>query len=188
MLVEFIIPTYNREWPLLSMVASLLAQTNKDWKATIIQDGTDSQFAFNMANDFRDKRISVFATAERYNDFGHTLRQIAKQQSTADYVILTGDDNYYMPTMVEELQNAVVKKPGIVYWDMVHSHYNYQYFKCSPAYNQIDMGAFATRTDLAKQVRLNTTFAADGEFIEDLKKKFPFENLVKINKVLFVHN
>jgi glycosyltransferase involved in cell wall biosynthesis len=188
MLVEFIIPTYDRKFPLASLLASLLAQTNENWKATVIQDGIDGDYCFKLIREIGDKRISVYSTPKRYNDWGHSLREIGKQNSKADYVIMTGDDNYYMPTLVQELKNATINQPGMVYWDMVHSHYNYQYFKCTPAYNQIDMGAFATRTDLAKQIKLNTSYAADGEFVRDFNAKFPFEKKVKIEKVLFVHN
>ncbi len=188
MLVEIIIPTFDRTFPLQSLLASLLAQTNPDWQATVIQDGTDGDYCFRLVKELGDDRISVFATFERYNDWGHSLREIGKQQSEADYIVMTGDDNYYTPNFVEELKNATINKPGMVYWDMVHSHYHYQFFKCLPAYNQIDMGAFATRTDLAKQIKLNTSYAADGEFVRDFNTKFPFEKKVKIEKVLFVHN
>ena len=101
---------------------------------------------------------------------------------------MSGDDNYYVPTFVSELKKAAVNSPGMIFWDMVHSHYGYSYFNCRPFFNQIDMGAFATRTDLAKKIKLGKGFAADGTYVEDFKKKFPKEKLTKINKVLFVHN
>jgi hypothetical protein len=50
------------------------------------------------------------------------------------------------------------------------------------------MGAFATRTDLAKQIYLGIAYSADGMFIETFKKKFPSQGIHKIDKVLFVHN
>jgi len=50
------------------------------------------------------------------------------------------------------------------------------------------MGAFATHRDLAQQIKLGTDFAADGWFVEHFKQKFPEQRIVKINKVLFVHN
>ena len=39
--VEFIIPTYNRHEPLISMLASLKAQTDGDWKANVVVDAQD---------------------------------------------------------------------------------------------------------------------------------------------------
>ena len=189
MLVEFIIPTFDRKEPLECMLSSLLCQTDDDWCTNVVVDNTYKGAASHLgASDETDNRIKFTFLDKRYNDWGHTPREIGKQQSTADYVIMTGDDNYYTPNFVVELKKAIINKPGMVYWDMVHSHYDYSYFNCQPAYNQIDMGAFATRNDLAKQIKLNTSYAADGEFVRDFNIKFPQEQKIKINKVLFVHN
>ena len=189
MLVEFIIPTYHRLAPLSSMLASLVAQNNNNWKANVIIDGKDHLDEISkIVTSFNDLRIKYTVTDDRYNDWGHTPREIGKQASDAKYIIMSGDDNYYIPIFVEELQKASINNPGLIYWDMVHSHYNYSYFKCHPAFNQIDMGAFATRKDLAQQIELGKDYAADGLFIENFKKKFPEQQMIKIDKVLFVHN
>ena len=189
MLIEFVIPTYDRPKELLSMLSSLLAQTNSNWKATIVCDMPYIGAFLHLGDhDELDPRINYKFLDKRYNDWGHTPREIGKQASIADYVIMTGDDNYYTPNFVQELENVAKTKPGMIYWDMVHSHYDYQYFVCQPAYNQIDMGAFATRRDLAQQIKLNTSYAADGEFVRDFNERFPQEKKVKINKVLFIHN
>jgi hypothetical protein len=172
-------------------LSSLMCQSDEDWKATVILDHPeqgDRAKLLNVIHSFYDDRINYFITHRRFNDWGHSLREAGKQASEAEYLIMTGDDNYYTPHLVKELKLATTSKPGMVYWDMVHSHFNYSYFKCSPAHGYIDMGAFATRTDLAKQIPLTTNYAADGDFIEDFKKKFPNEQIIKINKVLFVHN
>lgn len=187
MLVEFLVPTYNRIYPLNSMLASLLAQTDRDWRATVIVDNTNIDIIGFLTVPI-DERIQYKNMDKRYNDYGHTPREIYKQLSTADYIVMTGDDNYYTPNFVEELRKNVVRNPGLVYWDMVHSHFDYKCFASVPAHGRIDMGAFATRTDLAKQIKLNTGFAADGDFVEDFNKKFPKEQKVHIKKTLFVHN
>lgn len=188
MLIEFLIPTYNRSNQLKSMLSSLISQTKDNWKATVIIDNPDDVNNVALVYSFGDKRISYTIMHKRYNDWGHTPRELCKQISDSDYVIMTGDDNYYCPILIEELNKVIINNPGMVYWDMVHSHYNYQYFKCTPSTGQIDMGAFATRTDLAKQIPLTTKFDADGQFIEDFKKKFPKEQKIKIDKILFIHN
>lgn len=188
MIVDFIIPTYNRIDLLKCMLSSLVAQTNRDWVANVIIDDYKNEDLVSMIEQFDDDRIKHTFTGCRYNDFGHTPREIGKQLSRATYIIMTGDDNYYTPNFVEELKTVSANKPGIIYWDMVHSHYDYQYFKCEPAFNQIDMGAFATRRDLAQQIALGKEYAADGLFIENFKHIFPNEKIVKINKILFVHN
>lgn len=188
MLVDFIIPTFSRINELRSMLSSLVAQTDGDWQAHVIVDDTQNDAILSLAGSFRDNRIKVSFMDKRYNDWGHTPREWGKNQSDAMYVIMTGDDNYYTPNFVSELRQAAETIPGMIYWDMVHSHYKYAYFRCYPAYNQIDMGAFATRTNLAKKVELGKEYAADGLYVENFKKKFPNEEIIKIDKVLFVHN
>ena len=188
MKVEFLISTYNRNNLLRCMLASLVAQSDGDWIAHVVIDNPDSLVEQSMKESIDDDRIKYTRLEERYNDWGHTPHQLYKQKCTADYIVMTNDDNYYVPTFVKELKLAAKDSPGIVYWDMVHSHYNYQYFKCTPVINCIDIGAFATRTDLAKEVVLGTMYDADGHFIRDFRKKFPSVKLVKIDKILFVHN
>lgn len=191
MLVEFIIPTYNRPAPLTSMLSSLVAQNDDDWRANVVIDGTDHlEKIVGIVSNFDDKRIKYSITDKRYNDWGHTPREIGKQMSECSYIIMTGDDNYYTPNFVFELKKIATlsPQPGMIYWDMVHSHYDYSYFRCSPGGGQIDMGAFATRRDLAQQIKLGTDYAADGWFVEHFKEKFPEERIIKIDKVLFVHN
>jgi len=189
MLVEFIIPTYHRPAPLASMLASLVAQTDGQWEANVVIDGTDHlDEILEIINRFNDSRIKHTVTDKRYNDWGHTPREMGKQMSTAEYIIMTGDDNYYTPNFVAEIRPLCEKNVGMVYWDMVHSHYDYAYFKCKLASGQIDMGAFATRRDLAKQIHLGVRYDADGWFINQFNEKFPNEVVKKINKVLFVHN
>jgi hypothetical protein len=191
MFVEFIIPTYDRVRPLTSMLASLLAQTDGDWGALVMIDRDEpSADIESVVKMFNDNRIRHHYMDKRYNDWGHTPRQVGKQMSNADYIIMTGDDNYYTPNFVADLKHTTneFNRPSLVYWDMVHSHYRYEYFECRLGGGQIDMGAFATRKDIAHSIPLGTHFAADGFFIEDYKQKYFMERAIKINKVLFVHN
>ena len=187
-MIEFIIPTYNRINELHSMLASLVAQSNDNWIATIVVDDEENDTIKSVVSKFETNKIKYIFTNKRYNDWGHTPREIGKQQATGDYIVMTGDDNYYVPVFVQELMNVVSNKPGMVYWDMVHNHYDYSYFKCSPYISYIDMGAFATRKDLAQQLELTKGYAADGQFVVDFREKFKDEEIIKIEKVLFVHN
>jgi len=188
MLVDFIIPTYSRPAPLRCMIASLIAQTNPSWRANVVIDNPEDVDNVKLVESFADDRIRWTKMDKRYNDWGHTPREFGKQMSECQYVIMTGDDNYYTPNFVHELELRTESNPGMVYWDMVHSHFQYAYFKCVPAGGQIDMGAFATRRDLAQQIYLGVEYAADGWFVEQFKQKFPGENIARIDKVLFVHN
>ena len=188
MLVEFIIPTYYRPHLLKAMLASLVAQYDGDWGALVMIDNDKNEEIENVCTMFEDERIRWVYMDRRYNDWGHTPREQGKQMSQADYIIMTGDDNYYTPNFVEELRKAAVNLPALIYWDMVHSHFDYQFFGCHLNMGQIDMGAFATRKDVAHDIYLGTHYAADGFFIEEFKKNHRHKGVMKIDKVLFVHN
>lgn len=189
MIVDFIIPTYERVDALECMLASLVVQTSNNWRANVMIDrDKDDDITMQLSGCIAHPNITYTHLGKRWNDWGHTPREIGKQQSVCDYIIMTGDDNYYTPNFVAMLEMNTIDSPGMVYWDMIHSHYDYSYFECKPGFNQIDMGAFATRRDLAQQIALGKGYAADGEYVEEFKKRFPKESIVKIKKVLFVHN
>ena len=188
--VDFIIPTYNRYDLLRCMLYSLISQYDPDWTSQVIIDDPQNTTIVDIIKTINDKRISYTLTETRYNDWGHTPREIGKQQSNSQYIIMTGDDNYYTPTTVSEIKKAAAENnnPGLIYWDMIHSHFDYKMLECKLAFGQIDIGAFATRRDLAQKIKLNNSYTADGWFIHSLNTLFDKEEKVKIDKVLFVHN
>lgn len=190
MTVELVLPTYDRTKELKLALASLVAQTDGDWLAHVVIDSHETAPAEAIVKEFNDSRIRYTYLDKRYNDWGHTPREYGKMASGADYVVMTGDDCYYVPVFIEELKKAINENdnPEFIYWDMIHSHYGYTLFKTSPWISHIDMGAFATRIDIAKQIVLGKGYAADGEFVMEMKDKFPNITQLKINKVLFVHN
>lgn len=187
--IEFILPTFNRLHELKVALGCLLAQTSSKWIANVVIDIPDKTIADDIVNEINDERIYTTHLNKRYNDWGHTPREVGKQMSKADYIIMTGDDGYYCPSLVADLTAMInAYHPDIIYWDMVHSHYNYQYFRCELRTHAIDIGAFCIKRELAQQIKLGTNFAADGDYIEDFKKKFPNHVSKRVEKVLFVHN
>jgi len=188
--VDFIIPTYQRYDQIKSMLYSLVSQYNSDWSAQVIIDDIENNTIVNIIKDINDSRISYSFAGQRYNDWGHTPREIGKQRSESEYIIMTGDDNYYVPTLVDELKYVAENNssPALIYWDMIHSHKNYHAFYCILTHGGIDIGAFATRSDIAKTIKLSTNYAADGEFITAMLSSYPLESFIKINKFLYVHN
>jgi hypothetical protein len=210
--VEFVIPTFDRIDSLRSILSSLLCQTDSDWSAHVIIDDTENKEIMDLVKSMNSDKIYCSTLNKRYNDHGHTPRNYGKNKSTADYIIMTGDDNYYVPTFVSELKKATINNPMIVYWDMVHSYpdYNtkvdYQLWKSILVCNFIDIGAFAIRNDIAKKFDLCGSYWADGILVENIlntlcddyplyKKSImensletPLDGVSKINKILFVHN
>ena len=84
MLVEIIIPTYNRLAPLKCMLSSLIAQTNSNWGANVVIDNPDDIETTTLVESFNDVRIRWTKLETRSNNWGHTPREVGKQASEAD--------------------------------------------------------------------------------------------------------
>ncbi len=194
---------YKRYLNLPVLIHSLLAQTLQNFRLIVIHDGHDAEMA-TLLKPFVDKhpdRIEVMFTDQRFNDYGHTLRDIGIRLADTEYVLLTNDDNYYVPRFLEYMfmpmhaQGQIA--PDIVFCDMIHSHNNpgvrkqlpYNPFETRPERNFIDIGCFVARTELARVVGFRDKgFAGDATYFEDLVAAADDAKLVKIPMTLFVHN
>jgi glycosyltransferase involved in cell wall biosynthesis len=192
MILEFIIPTYNRMNNLSGMLFSLINQNNKNWIANVVIDNEHLQMYDDIITRFqKEDRIKFSFMGERSNDFGHTPRNYGLKNSSSDWIIMTGDDNYYVPTFVNEVMNAIDKDVRFIYCDMIHNGYDYKMFNCHHSSHHIDIGNMVMKTELAKDFELKTNkIDADGMFCNDYINKHckKEENIKKINKILYVHN
>jgi glycosyltransferase involved in cell wall biosynthesis len=190
--IEFIIPTYNRADNLVSILYSLISQTNKNWKAHVIIDNNSTILFDKVIDLLKDEhRIKFTCINGPHNDVGHTPRNYGLENASEEWVVMTGDDNYYIPTFVSEVFNIIDEDTKFVYCDMIHNGYDYQFFNTHHSSHHIDIGNMIMKTELTKQFRLDKTkLDADGilcgEYIDANCKE---ENTIKkINKILYVHN
>jgi len=193
MKIEFIIPTFSRTNHLITIVGSLVAQSNPNWKAHIVADCPDEDVV-NRINEmikfFNDDRIKLTVLPERFNDWGHTPRQYGLDNSTEEWVVMTGEDNYYVPEFVDLMLKESTNQ-HFVYCDLVHNWINKEYIpiKSTLKLGGIDIGSFMTKTNLAQKIKLITTHEwADWFFIEEFIKKFKQAKIKKVNRILYVHN
>jgi glycosyltransferase involved in cell wall biosynthesis len=192
--IDFIIPTYNRPEHLVTVLGSLMAQTSDRWRAQVIVDGSPEETIVRLKQIetfFNDQRIQWTYLDKRHNDWGHTPRQIGIDKSVEQWVVMTGEDNYYAPVFVEEVLKEITPKVHFIYTDMVHNWINRQYYPIKTAleFGKLDMGCYITRTKNAKQIRLKTDQEwADWYFVEDYLKQFPEGKVKKVEKVIYVHN
>lgn len=190
--IEFIIPTYSRKDHLMCIINSIVAQRSDRWKVHVVADCPPDGTLEKIINYFDgEERIKFTILPERYNDWGHTPRNYGVENATEDWVVMTGEDNYYTPIFVDNFLSAVTPKVGMVFCNMVHNWTNHQYFAIDsePEYGKIDIGNFMIRRKLAQQMKLNPQIAqADGLYVEEFKVKFPEQKIIKIPKLLYVHN
>jgi hypothetical protein len=197
--LEIICVSYKRPIKLHCFLLSLACQTSNNFKVRVIHDGPDveTRKVIAMLNrEYPHLNLSYEETSKRYNDYGHTLRDMGLKTSESKNILLTNDDNYYVPIFIEEISMEIIdKKADIVFFDMVHSHkinelpnpIGYQTLITEPRLNRIDMGSFVFNGKIGREVGFNDrSFAADGMFFEELLSKT--DKISKISKVLFVHN
>ncbi|HOS17554.1 MAG TPA: glycosyltransferase family A protein, partial [Bacteroidales bacterium] len=95
MKLEFIIPTYKRINNLCTLLYSLKSQTSNDWTAQVISDNTPEEIIRPVINHFsEDSRINFNVLSKRYNDWGHTPRNVGLNHSKEELLVMTGEDNY----------------------------------------------------------------------------------------------
>jgi glycosyltransferase involved in cell wall biosynthesis len=190
--IEFIIPTYNRPDHLMCTINSIVAQTSDKWKIHVVADCPPEGTLDKIMKYFEgDDRIKFTILPERYNDWGHTPRNYGAQHATEDWIVMTGEDNYYVPVFVDNFLSAVSPNVGFVFCDMVHNWTNFQYvpINCEPTWGRIDIGNFMIKRKLSKQLKLDTKLdQADGKYVEEFKVKFPDKTIIRIPKILYVHN
>jgi glycosyltransferase involved in cell wall biosynthesis len=193
MKIEFIIPTFNRVNHLITMVGSLMAQSNPNWKAHIVADYPDDDIVEQiktMITFFNDERIRLTVLDKRYNDWGHTPRQYGLDNATEEWVVMTGEDNYYVPEFVN-IMLGESQHQHFVYCDMVHNWINNEYVPLMSKLQlgRIDIGSFMVKTNMGKKIKLRLDQEwADWYFVEEFMKKFTAAKMKKVNRLLYVHN
>lgn len=192
MKIEFIIPTYNRPHHLMCLLNSLMAQSSDRWTAHVIADCPPPNTIDKVMEYFQNEdKIKFTILPQRYNDWGHTPRNYGLEHAKEEWVIMTGEDNYYVPVFVSQFLNEVTPNTHFIYCDMIHNWTNHQYYyiKCQPKWGSIDVGNFMTRTKLSSKMRLDVTYEqADGRFVEEYIKNYPDGKIKYIPKPLYIHN
>jgi glycosyltransferase involved in cell wall biosynthesis len=188
--IEFIIPTWERPEQLKTILQSLMVQTNPNWSAHVVIDG--------MTNDYRrvkdlyqdEERIRFSHVEGPNNDWGHTARNYGLDNSKEEWIVMTGDDNYYVPTFVQNFLSVAKKNVDFVYCDMLHDLKSDSYLPIQSLLQlgRIDIGNFMTRKTIIGDLRLITdSYEADFKFANYITKH-KTKRVHKINKILYVHN
>jgi len=191
MKIEFIIPTYNRTDHLMCIINSIKSQRSDMWKVHVVADCPPEGTLDKIIEYFKDdERIKFTILPKRYNDWGHTPRNYGLEHATEDWVVMTGEDNYYTPVFVDNFLEIADDDTHFVFCNMTHNWTDYQYYAvdCAPEYGRIDIGNFMSRTKFAKQLKLRTDVAqSDFIFVEEYLNKFK-GTIKKVPKFLYVHN
>ena len=189
-LVSYIVPVYEKT---MTTIPSLLVQTYENIEIIVYYDGKIPNYFIKYVEAFQDKRIKLFNTTKRYNDWGHTPRNMAIDELSPNSVavVFTGGDNYFLPTFTEELFMPIKNSKDVLgtYCDMIHNNRNWQVMRTRLEYGNIDCGCFMSRTELAREFRWgNRVDWEDWIFMDKILTKYGVHRMIKIPRMLFIHN
>lgn len=190
MKIEFIISSHKHPQHLMTILSSLTSQTNDNWVAHVFADGVFDGYQ-KVKDYFKDDVRFKFTEIDGPSgDWGNTPRNIALKELREEWVVMSGDDNYYTPVFVEQFLNQVINdNVHFVFCNMIHSHMGYTgVINSMPMVNHIDIGNFMSRSKFSSQLQINNkSTTGDGEFVELYLRTFNGE-IRHIPKVLYVHN
>jgi len=193
-MIKIICVAYERPIELRGLIDSFLLQTDDRWALDIIHDGEASDAVWDTIHLYNDSRIRFFESETRNGNYGHPNREGMLKKlddSSNDYVLITNDDNYYVPVFVEYMLGECADHVGFVYCDSVHSHFKYTHHNTQIREHWIDIGSFIVRIDIAKGVGfVGNSFSADGVYAEHCYESCCVQKLDTsyIPKPLFIHN
>jgi hypothetical protein len=197
MKIEFVIPCYERIELLHCIIWSIIGQTNKNWKIHVVIDREDSQLESELLDIYKPYYLNgsfkVTTTGKRYNDFGHTPRNIGLLSSDCEWVVLTGEDNYYAPVFVDEFLKEADKETCFVYCNMVHNWQNNDYIPIACRLESggvFDIGCYMIKPSLLKGAKLDIQKEeiADYYFAKQYLNLNRDKKIKHINKIMYVHN
>ena len=194
MTLHAIIVAFERPINLRLLIDCFILQTDPRWKLYIMYDGPAPKDICEIMGLYDDERIQFYASAKREGSYGHPNRKKmldALQGDDMDYVLLSNDDNYYVPRFVEMMLAKCSRTVGIVSCNTIHSHFEYKTHESQLKRGWIDMGAFLVKLPVAKAVGFtHRDFDADGMYAEECKTLSMANKYecIHIPKSLFVHN
>ena len=115
--ISFIMPAWKARF-MHEAIASIIAQTNKDWELVVIDDCSPEPLR-KIVEDFGDPRIRYVRNEQNLGgknlvrQWNHCIN-FAK----GEYIVLAADDDLYRPTFCEECIRLANKYPEV---DLIHS-------------------------------------------------------------------
>jgi glycosyltransferase involved in cell wall biosynthesis len=192
MKVCIISTAYNR-YPMI--IPSLICQSHQNWELHIIHDGQNDIYRQQVAS-FNDKRVIYTENIPRQANYGHPVKQKALIDiknniigADSDYVVMTNEDNYFMPAYLERMMAGFRDKIVATYCSMVYNLWGYMPMDCKLEMGRIDCACVMMKKEVACDMGWRSMeFAADWRYFEDVINKYGADRWNKVNGHLVVHN
>jgi glycosyl transferase family 2 len=105
---SIVVPHYDGSVPdasLMRGLGSLARQTLRSFEVLLLHDGPLSRPLPDLAN-LNLPGLHFHATAQRHDDWGHSLRDAGMREATGDYIVHFNPDNVLYPNALEVLDTA----------------------------------------------------------------------------------
>ena len=193
-ILHVICTVYKRHKTLRLLLDCFQVQTMPNWRLYVVHDGEATKEVRDVIAQYKDDdRIEFIETEERKQMYGHPNRRMMLDSIKGgkdDFVLITNDDNIYLPCFVEYFLKECNPNTGMVYCDTVHSVLGFGVLKTILKESYVDMGSFIVRLAVAQRVRFrHMHYSADGKYAEECLRECNKRKLVAryIPKPLFVH-
>jgi hypothetical protein len=155
---------------------SLDTQTERDWEHLVVVDApaevlTGEQRRTRDAITSHPNR-SISYCDQRHKNYGHSCRHRLWEKATAEYILYVDDDDYFArPDALMELNR--VSEPWAVFPILRHGEI---FLQLPPGIGNTGTGMFMHRREIGRWPD-SDSYQADGCFVEELRRKFPYHVL-----------
>lgn len=139
-MIDILMATYNGAAFLDTQIASIVNQSEKNWKLIIHDDGSkDNTVAIIKRWMSIDKRIVLIDDGVTYKNSGKNFLSLL-QHSSGDLVCFSDQDDYWLDNKLEKMKNSFpcnIKEPHLLtsscyLWNMENSEISFDFIHAYP--------------------------------------------------------
>lgn len=117
-MINVIIPAYNCSATLGRTLASLIAQTDKNFEVIVVDDCSTEDIK-SIVDNYSDNLHIIYIRNKKNIGCGMT-RQVGIDNATQKFITFLDSDDMFMPYTVETFNSIITASPNIEY---LHSHF-----------------------------------------------------------------
>lgn len=111
MTIDICVPFWGDPEKFLKTIASVQAQSDPDWRLTIIDDGYPGTVVEDHVASLADERISYQRNPQNVGIIENFRRAIAASQGT--HVVVLGSDDLLLSNYVEHVHQTIIQYPNV---------------------------------------------------------------------------